>query len=911
MHYENGHEVAQQLAREVHSIAFSPAKAWVRTESTEETYICQLGGMIALKLHAIFECSPDTLLSILQERQMEWDINLRHLEILEEYDHFNQIKLQKFLWPVVGKMVNMCLYTCVIANQPNQYAVVYQSIDHERIPPYEPLINIFPSGFFLAPVPGSPHRCHLTSVFQFQSEYPQNPKVVAHFCSSSERIIAGLRGVVSRSSGMADRWESIVNFLRKDMYHTMQTLNPSDGWALRFQRAGMRTYTRQNSQEFRVATRTSFTLPYRCHEVASYLFAASYKNAEWDHFVEKTEDTKFLGPNTVTQRITYSDLQDGTAMKGYMLVHMNIIKDNTCDIFFKVSYNEPPVSFNGWLHNFITMGGFIIHTSPDNPRHCTIQSIVDTPHSAPCSDEGLKRESLRVHHYLTSLVVYITKIMQQNLGNEPPATPPPLMELPRETPYATAIDTFSKTAPAEASIFKGPPESPRSTREPAHRAPYSKRKQLMNVDDVVFSSNPRNMAPPVTPRKPFLFLVSDDGSAHRFLRRRLESPIVHSKFDALPQELILEVFKLLDSSALNSIARTCTYFKEFVSNCQLWRTLYHSVWGEVRGRVARRYCGDDDPATFFATFPDWKELYLEKQYIEAAWDAPERRALSFTVTKAHARSVQSMALLPYRHRLVTGSQDRLVRVWDVTSGACLLKLHGTASCVAVSPWSDALVKVGYKDGSVHVFDVVREESTSEMRTGEPMRGCIFANNSIISWYEQDVIHWDETTSQRVATFTGHLQRVKACAYSSSKSILYTASRDTTVRLWDLHNRSKIGTIDGHTRSVNTVALIGENLCLTGSSDKLVKVWDIRKMDTAVTVLSVHTGKLTCIKHSEVGSKLCTGGADGVHLWNSTNFTHVRKDFEGEFVTSLALDEESIAYGGLNGQIQYYDFSPHR
>jgi WD40 repeat protein len=55
--------------------------------------------------------------------------------------------------------------------------------------------------------------------------------------------------------------------------------------------------------------------------------------------------------------------------------------------------------------------------------------------------------------------------------------------------------------------------------------------------------------------------------------------------------------------------------------------------------------------------------------------------------------------------------------------------------------------------------------------------------------------------------------------------------------------------------VNAVSLVGENLCLTGSSDTFVKVWDVRKLDTAVLVLSVHTGKLTCIKSTEVGNKI--------------------------------------------------------
>lgn len=57
--------------------------------------------------------------------------------------------------------------------------------------------------------------------------------------------------------------------------------------------------------------------------------------------------------------------------------------------------------------------------------------------------------------------------------------------------------------------------------------------------------------------------------------------------------------------------------------------------------------------------------------------------------------------------------------------------------------------------------------------------------------------------------------------------------------------------------------------------------------------------------------MCTGGEDGVNIWNSTNFTHMRKDQAGEFVTSIAMDEESLAFGGLNGEIQYYDFTPHR
>jgi hypothetical protein len=80
----------------------------------------------------------------------------------------------------------------------------------------------------------------------------------------------------------------------------------------------MRTYTKQNSQEFRVATRTAFSLPFRCHEVATLLFEASYKGAEWDQFVEIVDEPMFLGPKTFVQGITYCDLQDGKLTEAFL-----------------------------------------------------------------------------------------------------------------------------------------------------------------------------------------------------------------------------------------------------------------------------------------------------------------------------------------------------------------------------------------------------------------------------------------------------------------------------------------------------------------------------------------------------------------------------------------------------------------
>ncbi len=166
----------------------------------------------------------------------------------------------------------------------------------------------------------------------------------------------------------------------------------------------------------------------------------------------------------------------------------------------------------------------------------------------------------------------------------------------------------------------------------------------------------------------------------------------------------------------------------------MWQAIYFHRFGQVRGRVARRYCGDDDPRAFFSsTFPSWKELYLERQYIERAWESPVQRALCLSIPQAHAGAIRGIVVLASSHRILTGSRDQLVRVWDAFSGACLLALQGPATCVNVEAGETGCVaRVGYKNGTVQIFDVEKEHISHQYRFGESMRGCTFSSGRYCS-----------------------------------------------------------------------------------------------------------------------------------------------------------------------------------
>jgi WD40 repeat protein len=47
----------------------------------------------------------------------------------------------------------------------------------------------------------------------------------------------------------------------------------------------------------------------------------------------------------------------------------------------------------------------------------------------------------------------------------------------------------------------------------------------------------------------------------------------------------------------------------------------------------------------------------------------------------------------------------------------------------------------------------------------------------------------------------HAKRIKAGTVNASGSIFYTAPRDTTVKLWDVHHGVRIASIEGHTKGI--------------------------------------------------------------------------------------------------------------
>ncbi|XP_042579058.1 WD repeat-containing protein 31 [Cyprinus carpio] len=95
-------------------------------------------------------------------------------------------------------------------------------------------------------------------------------------------------------------------------------------------------------------------------------------------------------------------------------------------------------------------------------------------------------------------------------------------------------------------------------------------------------------------------------------------------------------------------------------------------------------------------------------------------------------------------------------------------------------------------------------------------------------HDQAVVVYDWRAGKRCKSFQGHSREItKLCCFKGS-SLIFSASRDKTVLMWDLgRDTEPVQEFCGHELVVNGVAVgpDGSKLC-TGSRDNSMRLWDI-------------------------------------------------------------------------------------
>ncbi|MGE3807446.1 MAG: HlyD family efflux transporter periplasmic adaptor subunit [Gemmataceae bacterium] len=124
------------------------------------------------------------------------------------------------------------------------------------------------------------------------------------------------------------------------------------------------------------------------------------------------------------------------------------------------------------------------------------------------------------------------------------------------------------------------------------------------------------------------------------------------------------------------------------------------------------------------------------------------------------------------------------------------------------------------------------------------------------------------------TLVGHLQEVNAVAVSGDSKLILSASEDGSLRIWERGNRHE-QRILWHDSPVRALACTPQgarrSLCVTGSSDGKVRLWNLDAQGDKPELVCAqqHKGSVTALAFSPEGNWFASAGEDReIHLFDA-------------------------------------------
>ena len=195
--------------------------------------------------------------------------------------------------------------------------------------------------------------------------------------------------------------------------------------------------------------------------------------------------------------------------------------------------------------------------------------------------------------------------------------------------------------------------------------------------------------------------------------------------------------------------------------------------------------------------------------------------------RGHAGPVRTCNWHPDGTRIMTASDDTIIKMWEAASGRLLRTFKGHEG---------------------------------------PVCGCNFFPDGaqMLSVSSDHYIKlWDVETGKmmgKMPPHLGHLSAVRCCAVSQDNNIFCTGGDDNFVRVWDKRSNMLVRKLISHSEPILTVQFgVDGGTILSGGLDQSVRLWDMT--GSLINVWETNTAAVTSVAFSPSGRHIITGSRD--------------------------------------------------
>ena len=246
--------------------------------------------------------------------------------------------------------------------------------------------------------------------------------------------------------------------------------------------------------------------------------------------------------------------------------------------------------------------------------------------------------------------------------------------------------------------------------------------------------------------------------------------------------------------------------------------------------------------------------------------------------EGHSNYVTAVAVTPDGKRIISGSYDNTIRVWDLETGTQIGKtIEGhrcVVSSVVITPDGKHIIS-GSWDNTIRVWDL-----HNGLPIGNPIIGHKFSvyavavtpdGKYVISGSGDKTIRiWDlKTGNQLGEPIEEHLNTVSTVAVTSDGKYIVSGSWDNTIRVWSYSTRKLIREIKGHSNSIDTIAITQDGkYIISGSADKTIRIWDLETGNQHGKLIEGHDDSVNTLVITPDGKRIISGSSDKtIRVWD--------------------------------------------